>query len=68
MKKDRLTRKTYATPNIRVKEIAAEPFMVGTTETLPFDQNDGTEEALSKEGSIWDDYVPVRGNNELFDE
>lgn len=68
MKKDRLTRKTYATPNIRVKEIATEPFMVGTTETLPFDQNEGTEEALSKEGSIWDDYVPARGNNELFDE
>lgn len=68
MKKDRLTRKTYATPNIRVKEIAAEPFMVGTTETLPLNQNDGTEDAFSKEGSIWDDYVPASGNNELFDE
>ena len=60
-------KKEYMNPSIRLKEILAEPFLDGSTEPLPIDQNDGTEEALSKEGSIWDDYeknVP----QSIFDE
>lgn len=60
-------KKEYMNPSIRLKEILAEPFLGDSTETMPVEQNDGTEEALSKEGSIWDDYeknVP----QSIFDE
>lgn len=60
-------KKEYMNPSIRLKEIMAESFLGDSTETLPVDQDDGTEEALSKEGSIWDDYeknVP----QSIFDE
>jgi hypothetical protein len=67
MTKHYMKKRPYLAPCVRVRAIEMEPLMEGTTETLPFDQNDGTEEALSKEGSIWDDYVP-RGGNDLFEE
>lgn len=65
---DRLTIRPYVAPNIRVREIVAEPILEGSTETLPYDPNDDTNESLSKEGSIWDDYVPPRGSNDPFEE
>ena len=52
-------KRKYVIPDIRLKEILAEPFLGESTETLPFDPNDGTDEALSKEdkswGSVWDE-------------
>lgn len=42
-------------PYIRLKEISVEPFLTNT-ETLPFDRDEGTFDALSKEGSMWDDF------------
>lgn len=60
-------KRKYMMPSIRLKEILTEPFLGDSTETLDYDINDGTDEALSKEGSIWDDYeksVP----QSIFDE
>ena len=52
-------KKEYVKPCIRLEEMAFEPFLGESTETLPFDPNDGTDEALSKEdkswGSVWDE-------------
>ena len=63
-----MTKRPYLAPSMRVREMEAEPLMEGSTDTLPIDEGgSGTEEALSKEGSIWDDYVP-RGGNDPFEE
>ena len=55
MTKKSLTKKKYAMPYIRLKEISVEPFLT-STEALPFDRDEGTFDALSKEGSMWDDF------------
>lgn len=47
-------RKDYVTPRTRWQEITPDTFLAGSTEEFHADPNDGTEEALSKEGSIWD--------------
>ena len=44
----------YTRPCVRVKEMMEEPLLGGNTETLPADNDDETEEALSKEGSVWE--------------
>ena len=56
MTKKSLTKKKYATPYIQLREISVEPILANT-ETLPFDREDETGDALSKESSIWDDFV-----------
>ena len=45
----------YATPTILLKELSVEPFLANT-ETLPFDNDDYTEDVFSKEGSLWDEF------------
>ena len=60
-------KKEYLKPCIRLKEILTEPFLGDSTETLPVDQDDGTDEALSKESSIWDDYEESVSQS-IFDE
>lgn len=60
-------KRVYVKPCIRLKEILAETFLGNSTETLPVDQNDGTDEALSKEGNIWDDYG-TSVHHGIFDE
>lgn len=56
MTKKTTIRKKYAMPYIRLKEISVEPFLTNT-ETLPFDREEETGDAFSKEGSMWDDFV-----------
>lgn len=56
MTKKSLTKKKYATPYIQLREISVEPFLANT-ETLPFDREEETGDAFSKEGSMWDDFV-----------
>lgn len=45
----------YATPTILLNELSVEPFLANT-ETLPFDNDDYTEDVFSKEGSLWDEF------------
>ncbi|MBR3443488.1 MAG: hypothetical protein IKG96_07495 [Bacteroidaceae bacterium] len=50
----------YQQPNIIIIPLYLKNyFLQGSTETLPFDPGDGTEESLSKENkswnSLWDD-------------
>ncbi|MBQ6205247.1 MAG: hypothetical protein IJK46_14320 [Prevotella sp.] len=56
MTRKSITKRRYAKPYIQLKEISVEPFLTNT-ETLPFDREDQTGEALSKGGSIWDDFI-----------
>lgn len=56
MTKKSITKREYAAPYIRLREISVEPFLANT-ETLPFDREDETGDALSKGGSMWDDFV-----------
>ena len=56
MTRQNITKRKYATPYILLKEISVEPFLTNT-ETLPYDNDDYTHEALSKEGGFWDDFV-----------
>lgn len=42
----------YVEPRISIQETADEPLLAGATETLPIDNDEETEEALSKE-SVW---------------
>ena len=55
MTRKNITKRKYATPYILLKEISVEPFLANT-ETLPFDREDETGDAFSKE-SMWDDFV-----------
>lgn len=48
-------KREYMKPCVRLNEILMEPFLNGSTETLRMDQNDGTDEALSREGRNWED-------------
>lgn len=60
-------KREYVKPDILQKKIAL-PLLEGvSTETLSFDQNDNTEEALSKDGSSWDDDA-LGFPNDFFDE
>ncbi len=64
-----MTKRLYTTPSIRVSEMLVEPFMNGSSdETLPFDPGDGTEDALSKGNSFWDDNTTESVNNDPFEE
>ena len=56
MTKKSITKREYATPYIRLREISVEPFLANT-ETLPFDNDEYTHDAFSKGGSMWDDFV-----------
>lgn len=63
-----MMKKRYISPNIRVKVISAEPLLGDSTETLPFNPSDGTGEALSNDGSIWDEDVPESSEKRVFEE
>jgi hypothetical protein len=49
------TKNIYTRPCVRVKEMMEEPLLGGNTETLPADNDDETEDALSKEGGVWEE-------------
>jgi hypothetical protein len=56
MTKKSITKREYAAPYIRLREISVEPFLANT-ETMYFDPNENIDIALSKEGGMWDDFV-----------
>ena len=52
-----IRRKRYIVPCANVKRMAGEPLLAASTITLPANPGDGTDEALSKENSIWSDTI-----------
>ena len=49
------TKNIYTRPCVHVKEMMEEPLLGGNTETLPADNDDETEDALSKESGVWEE-------------
>ena len=49
-------KRKYVTPSISLEEIQVKSILGNSTENITYDPNDGTYEALSNEGSLWDDY------------
>ena len=67
MTRNSMLKRQYVSPYIRLKEISVEPFLDGSTDWLPFDQNDDTNEVLSKESSFWDVIVLRDSVDSSFD-
>ena len=56
MERINITKKKYAKPSIWLEEVSVEPLLAGSNKTLPFDQGDYTNDALSGECGMWDDF------------
>ena len=56
MERINITKKKYAKPSIWLEEVPLEPLLAGSNKTLRVDPGDYTNDALSGECGMWDDF------------
>ena len=56
MERINITKKKYAKPSIWLEEVPLEPLLAGSNKTLRVDLGDYTNDALSGECGMWDDF------------